>query len=451
VEEATALSTTDRLPKSGELPNLYRDSAFWGMTATQLFGAFNDNLFKQLMLLLAVPVGAAAVSADDQQWLATVVFSLPFVLFSGYAGFLADRFSKRTIIVLAKVAEIVVMALGVLAFASYGSTGYAGLLVVLFLMGTQSAFFGPSKYGILPEMLRGSDLPRANGLILMTTFLAIIFGTAAAGFLGQWLVDDNAPLVDSAGRLWRGSAFCIGIAVAGTCTALWIRRVRPALPDLRFQMSALTIPPETRAVLWKNPSLLAAIAASCMFWLVSGVAIQSINSLGLVQLDLGKQLTSLLTATIGLGIAAGAVTAGRMCHGRADPRVVRIGVWGIIAFLLVLSVSLPGGRHLLGFWGSLPVLTLVGMSAGLFAIPVQVYIQARPPAGQKGRMIAVMNQANFIAITLSGVIYLAFDRWTVAMDWPRSVLFAMIAALFLPVALLYRLPADVAKPERSDD
>jgi hypothetical protein len=85
---------------------------------------------------------------------------------------------------------------------------------------------------------------------------------------------------------------------------------------------------------------------------------------------------------------------------------------------------------------------LVGMSAGLFAIPVQVYIQARPPAGQKGRMIAVMNQANFIAITLSGFIYLGFDRWAVAMDWPRSTLFAMIAGLFLPVALLYRLPAE---------
>lgn len=440
------MSIEDRLPSAdsheAHLPGLYQDSAFWGMTATQLFGAFNDNLFKQLMLLLAVPVGAAAVSQDDQQWLATIVFSLPFVLFSGYAGFLSDRFSKRTIILLAKFGELLVMTLGVLAFANYSRTGYPGLLVVLGLMGTQSAFFGPSKYGILPEMLRRSDLPRANGLILMTTFLAIIFGTASAGVLGQWLVDETVPLEDSAGGLARGSTFCIAIAVVGIVTALWIRRVPSARPDLRFRMSALTMTPETRAVLRNDLPLLAAILASCTFWLVSGIAIQAINSLGLVQLQLGKQWTSLLTAMIGVGIAVGAVTAGRMCHGRADPRVVRLGVWGIVAFLLILSISLPGGQHLLGFWGSLMVLMLVGVSAGLFAIPVQVYIQARPPAGQKGRMIAVMNQANFIAITLSGLIYLAMDRWAVAMDWPRSILFAMIAGLFLPVALFYRLPGD---------
>jgi hypothetical protein len=260
--------------------------------------------------------------------------------------------------------------------------------------------------------------------------------------LGQWLVDESAPLADSAGGLARGSAFCIGIAVVGIVTALWIRRVPPARPDLRFRMSALTMTPETRAVLRNDLPLLAAILASCTFWLVSGIAIQSINSLGLVQLELGKQWTSLLTAMIGVGIAVGAVTAGRMCRGRADPRVVRLGVWGIVAFLLILSISLPGGQHLLGFWGSLVVLMLVGISAGLFAIPVQVYIQARPPAGQKGRMIAVMNQANFIAITLSGVIYLAMDRWAVSMEWPRSTLFAMIAGLFLPVVLFYRLPGD---------
>src|SRR3954452_17934823 len=201
--------------------SLFRDRSFWGMTATQFFGAFNDNLFKQLMLLLAIPVGAAAARKADEQGLATMSFSLPFVLFSRFAGYLSDRYSKRTMIVVCKVAEIGIMLLGMIGFLPYGTTGYRGLLVVLFLMGTHSAFFGPGKYGILPELFREADLPRANGVILMTTFLAIIFGTASAGVLGGLLYNAAGQRVPE--RLWMGSIFCIGVAIFGTITSLLIR------------------------------------------------------------------------------------------------------------------------------------------------------------------------------------------------------------------------------------
>ncbi|NLF72849.1 MAG: MFS transporter [Candidatus Anammoximicrobium sp.] len=421
-------------------PRLYADTAFWGMTATQLFGAFNDNLFKQLMLLLAVPVGVGSVFEQDQQGLGTIVFSLPFVLFSGYAGFLADRFSKQPIIVLAKVVEIGVMLLGLGAFLCYAQTGYTGLLVVLFLMGTQSAFFGPPKYGILPEMLRTEDLPRANGILVMTTFLAIIFGTAAAGLLGDAFLDPDTPLELTAHRMWIGSAFCIGIAVVGTVTSLLVRWVPPAQADLRFRWSALTMPPESRRVLRQDPPLLMAILATCVFWLVSGVAIQAINSLGLVQLGVGKLKTSIMTAIIGLGIALGAVLAGKMCRGRANPRVVKIGAWGLVLLFVLLALSRPGGVHVLGYAGSLVALVLTGIAAGFFAIPVQVLIQARPPDGLKGRMIAVMNQTNFFAIMMSGFVYYGFDWIVEGMGWPRSAIFAMMAVLLLPVAACYRLP-----------
>src|SRR5690606_23623095 len=133
-------------------------------------GAFNDNLFKQLVLLLCVDLARNDPTQDQQGW-AGVCFAVPFILFSGYAGFLSDRNSKRRIVVLAKVAEVLIMAMGLLAFLSGSLTA---LFVVLFLMGTQSAFFGPGKYGILPELLRDEDLPRANGIFLMTTFLAVI-------------------------------------------------------------------------------------------------------------------------------------------------------------------------------------------------------------------------------------------------------------------------------------
>jgi MFS family permease len=411
---------------------LMLDRSFWGMTATQFLGAFNDNVFKQLMLLLAITAVSTAGNPDDEQGLATQVFSLPFILFSGFAGYLSDRYSKRRIIVLAKLAEILIMLLGLAAFFSYDQTGYRALLVVLFLMGTHSAFFGPGKYGILPEMLREEDLPRANGIILMTTFLAIIFGTASAGMLGDLPVH----------RLWVGSAICVGIAAVGTCTSLLIRPLPAAQPGLKFSWDTVFIPREILRLLRRDWPLLLALLASCLFWLVSGIAIQAVNSLGLVQLGLNKTQTSLMTAIIGLGIAVGAVVAGKLCQGRADFRVVRGGAWGLVATLLLLSISLPGGRHLLGFKGSLPALALLGVSAGFFAIPVQVFLQTRAPAGLKGRMIATMNIANFIAIWFAGVLYERFDTLLNARQWPRSYTFAFMAALTLPVALFYRPKVD---------
>jgi acyl-[acyl-carrier-protein]-phospholipid O-acyltransferase/long-chain-fatty-acid--[acyl-carrier-protein] ligase len=444
-QTSESLSTADTPLADGAVAideshwQLFRDRSFWGMTATQFFGAFNDNLFKQLMLLLAIPVGAAAARKADEQGLATMLFSLPFVLFSGFAGYLSDRYSKRTMIVVCKVAEIGIMLLGMIAFLSYGTTGYRGLLVVLFLMGTHSAFFGPGKYGILPELFRAKDLPRANGVILMTTFLAIIFGTASAGFLGGLVYDAAGQRVPE--RLWIGSLICMVIGILGTITSLMVRPVPAAVPNLKFQWSGLAIPSATQSLLAKDGPLLAALIVSCMFWLVSGVALQSVNSLGMKQLEVGEKLTSLLTAVIGLGIAGGAVLAGRLSRGKADFRLVTWGASAMAAGFFVMAVSLPqagGFRHFLGFAGSFPALVFLGGAAGMLAIPVQVFIQTRPPDDQKGRMIAVMNLTNFIAILLSGAIYMAFDRLIEAMHWPRSVLFAFDGLLILPVALFYR-------------
>ena len=417
---------------------LLRDRSFLGMMATQFLGAFNDNLFTQLMLLLAIPVGAAAAVEKDRQAVATIVFAIPFILFSGYAGFLSDRFSKRRIIVLAKVAEIVVMMLGLIAFLQFQLGGTLGLLLVLFLMGMQSAFFGPGKYGILPEMLPKKHLPRANGMILMTTFLAIIFGTAVAGFLGESFIDDTAIPELRAVGLWRGSILCVGIAITGTLTSLVIRRLPAAKPNLKLHRDSLVVPADTRRLLAQDRALLMALFASCVFWLVSGIAIQAVNSLGVTQLREGRFRTSVMTAVIGLGIALGAVIAGRLSRGKIDFRIARFGLWGLFLFLALLSVSRAGGVHLLGFYGSLVALTLLGMSAGFFAIPVQVFIQERPPKEQKGRMIAAMNFFNFIAILLSGVLYYVFDRTVEWQGWPRSMIFAMMAGIVLPLAILYQ-------------
>ncbi len=412
------------------LPQLYRDSSFWGMASTQFLGAFNDNLFKQLILLLATPTAAEAAAkiGKDRQGQAQLIFASAFLIFSGVAGYVADRFSKQRIVVCCKVAEIGIMFLGVLGFYFYGREGLNGLFLVLFLMGVHSAFFGPAKYGILPELIRPSDLPRANGLFLMLTFLAIIFGTALAGFL----------LKQAGHREWIGSLVCMGIAGIGTLTALTVRRLPAARPDLKHSFAAWGIPKEIRELLRQDRELFWAIVVVSMFWLVGGIVLPNVNALGKTQLGLDDGSTSVLSACMGVGIAVGCMLGGYLSRGRVNRKVVIGGATGAAIALLVMAMPGRHNGHFLGFAGSIPVLILVGLFSGMFIVPVQVSLQSRPPRGEKGRMIATMNQFSWIGVILSAVIWDVCVRVLEITGWPLSSVFALTAALLLPVALFYR-------------
>ncbi len=466
-------------------PSLYRDAAFWGMTITQFLGAFNDNLFKQLVLLLSITGVDEALKneAADNQWLPMLMFAVPFLLFTGYAGYLADRYSKRTIVVWAKVAEIVAMALGAAAFAMYGANrAMWPMYAVLFFMAAQSAFFGPAKYGILPEMLRDNDLPRANGFMLMTTFLAIIFGTAVAGLLladyrspdeiaaaaelpnAQRVVAEQARV---AGQLWKGSVACIAIAVVGTITSLWVRRVPIANPGLKFTPEALTIPKDMIDLLRADRPLCMALVVSSVFWLLAGLVPPAVNSLGKLVLQVGDDNTSYLSAMIGVGIAAGCAIGGLVSRGRIDFRLLRIGSIGLLVCLAIVAIPADGdvaqlkgaagqltrypgigeSTQWLGFWANLPMFLVMGAFTGLFAVPLQVFMQSRPPADKKGRMIAVMNQFNWVGILLAVAVYWALTKVIEWQLWPRSIVFLFIALLMLPIALFYH-PKNEALSEK---
>ncbi|MEZ6079838.1 MAG: MFS transporter [Pirellulaceae bacterium] len=441
---------TGQDPISPSPPTLFADRSFWGMTCTQFLGAFNDNLYKQLMLLLAISIPMAAargsavtevaagiVEADegsDVQGWATLVFSLPFVLFSGYAGYLSDRFSKTPIIVLCKVAEIGVMLLGLLAFYYYDVLGMAGTWVVLFLMGTQSAFFGPGKYGILPELFTHRELPRANGIILMTTFLAIIFGTVLAGGLKELLTSDGSNQ-----NLWLALLVCVGIAILGTLTSLMVRKVPPAQPGIKLTADCMAVSNDVSSMLKADRVLLSALLVSSVFWLVSGLAVPTVNRLGLGLLQVGDTATSMLTASIGLGIMGGALFASFLCRKGYGDLSVSLGLWGILGSLVMLGLWSGGGQHLIGFYGSIVALISMGVFAAIFAIPIQVFLQERPPSNLKGRMIATMNQANFVGILISGPLYQVFEWISRLAGWPICSVFLMMGLLVLPLAVFYRL------------
>jgi acyl-[acyl-carrier-protein]-phospholipid O-acyltransferase/long-chain-fatty-acid--[acyl-carrier-protein] ligase len=428
-------------PNGETTPPLRGDRAFWGIVAAQFLGAFNDNVFKQLVLLLALTATVGG-SPQDLQGLGVVVFALPFLLFSGIAGYFSERYSKRQVIILSKAAEIVVMLCGVVAFASFSLTGFVGLFFTLFLMGAQSAFFSPGKYGILPELFRPHDLPQANGVILMTSFLAILFGIPLAGLL-----------LDITPHLWIASVFCVLIAMAGTVSALMVRGTPAAKPNLRVTASAFIVPRDVILSMRADPLLPLAVLASGTFWLVGSLILPSVSALGKVQLGLSYLMTSVLTAAVGVGIALGSLLAGWLARGAVSFKMMRIGVWGCLGMLLLVAAINPPLQFLPTAWRSLAdsqqaagyryaasllVLAALGVFTGFFAVPLQVFLQSRAPKDQKGRVIAAVNLANWIAIVLGGLLYIAFSTLLNQLAWPPSALFVAISLLVLPVTILYR-------------
>src|SRR5882724_516957 len=198
---------------NGKYSDTLKQSGFFAFFCTQFLGAFNDNFLKIVVSFVALDL--ATQGADSYVELIAFLFILPSALFSGYAGHLADVYSKRTILVAVKVCEIGIMLFALAAFF----TGHIqSMLAVVFLMGLHAAFFSPAKYGILPEMLPERELSRGNGLLEMSTFMAIILGTSVGGAIfAVW--KDKLPLI---------GVLMIAIAGLGTLASFGITRVRPS-------------------------------------------------------------------------------------------------------------------------------------------------------------------------------------------------------------------------------
>ena len=256
---------------NNQIPPLpFKNKSYLFFLATQGLGAFNDNVFKQLVLLLSVGYLAGEVEFHA---VVQFLFALPFLLFSGLAGDLSDRYSKGWLMTVCKIAEIAIALTGVAAFLvavdpASDSTRvpvYLWLLaLVAFCLGTQSAFFGPPKYGGLPELVRDSDLAPATGLTQMTTFLSIIFGVAIAGLLADIFAD----------RLYIAGLVTVSIAVVGTLTSLGIKKCPASEPARRISMkSFISVLPTIVQTFRKDPLMLRIMLIYSWFWFVGGMSL----------------------------------------------------------------------------------------------------------------------------------------------------------------------------------
>ncbi len=445
--------------------SFFRDRSFWGLTISQLLGAFNDNMFKQLVLLLCLEKArevAAATGGEVSDWyqpIAMAVFATPWILFSGVSGYLADRISKRRIVVFCKSLEIVVMGCGLMAFLS-GQLW--ALFIVLFLMSTQSTVFGPAKFGILPEQFRSEDLPRINGIFQMTTFLAIIFGFASAGILKEALPgQEGLALV---------SVISIGIAIVGTAAAFFVRPTPVAQPDLKLTWQAAGIDGDNWRLLQNNRFLLGVLLVSSLFWFVGGVVQASVNSMGEYDLHLSSDRIGILQACMGIGIAFGCVMSGRLSQKRVRFAVVRAGMLGMVVGFPILTAiayfhpgvpalvegattSAADSGHLIfdastAEWLARGCLIWLGGCAGFFAVPLQVALQSVPPESQKGRMIGTMNLVNWFGILLSAAFYFSFEF--VRMKLNEQGLELNFATVFSALAVIAAVVVMIYKPDDID-
>jgi len=415
-----------------ESGSVLRDRSFWGMTVTQFLAVFNDNFYKQTVMLQCVLMEKEHPGTWKSQAIATIVFSLPFILFSGYCGFLADRFSKRTIIVLSKLAEVVIMLLAMVAFHS----NHWGLMfIVLFLLGIHSTLYAPAKYGLLPELFSENQLPKVNGLFQLSMFVAIILGIAAAGIAAERF---HTP--------WVVTLICMAVAGVGFLTSLLIRHTAAARPGLKFNKADLILNVDTRKVIFRDKRLLAALLATSAFWATGGMVYpQAINEVGMTQLHLNEETTSYMAAGTGMGIAVGCIVGMLFSHGKFNARLVNLGSWGM--FLGLGALALPGSHYgtLLGAGGTAGMLVWLGICAGVYNVPLQVFIQARAPEEHKGRVIGAMSLANWIGIYFSGVLLLLVKPQLVHYGLPMNLLFGAGALFFLPIVLFYRPKSEILK------
>jgi acyl-[acyl-carrier-protein]-phospholipid O-acyltransferase / long-chain-fatty-acid--[acyl-carrier-protein] ligase len=355
--------------------------SLYALNATQFLGALNDNVFKLLIIFLIIRIQGPS-SAPSILATAGAVFVVPFLLFSSAAGVLADRISKRTILVAMKIAEVVIMSLSVLAI--YYQSKWA-CLFFLFCLGVQAAFFGPSKYGIITEIVPPEKVSKANGLLGSFTYLAIIIGTFLAAFLAD-ITHKNFVL---------SSLACVVIALVGMGTSFPIIKT-PAKGSTR-KINPLFIYEiyQTLRLASRRRFLLMTIIGSGYFLFIGGFAQlntipYAIQSLGLTEIGGGY-----LFLSTAIGIAIGSLLAGFLSKDPNQPAISCIASFAI-SFLLIMLYIVRDSLPLAIF-----TLILLGVFGGLFLIPLDSFIQVKSPGPRRGQIISAANFLSFFGVLLA--------------------------------------------------
>ncbi|MFS1502995.1 MFS transporter [Vibrio lentus] len=404
---------------------------------TQFLGAFNDNIFKNVLLLFVAfaSVDTLPISSNLFINLAAGLFILPFFLFSALAGVLADKYEKSWFIRKVKLLEVVIMSLGAIGFI-YES--YAILLLLLFLMGTQSAFFGPVKYALLPQQLESKELVSGNALVETGTFLAILIGTLGAGIIAS---EENSKLI---------AAVCIvTFAVLGYLASYFIPEAPSNAPDLKVKWQPITLTRQTLAIAKKDRPTFQALMAISWFWFLGATYLTQFPNFTKVYLNGTESAVAFLLALFSVGIAIGSLACDKLSNHRIEIGIVPMGSLGISIFGFLMAVSIPEAlpdfdsfKSFVSYselWPLFAYLLLLGMSGGVFIVPLYSLMQFRAKPTERAQVIAGLNIYNSLFMVGSAVLGIVFLS-VLQLSIPQ--LFALLAVFntLVMFALFYQVP-----------
>jgi acyl-[acyl-carrier-protein]-phospholipid O-acyltransferase/long-chain-fatty-acid--[acyl-carrier-protein] ligase len=401
--------------------SLLRNSGFRFLLTTQFLGALNDNMLRIIASLYIL--SPASGTTDPATWIVIggIAFIVPCLLFAGPAGRLSDALPKRKVLVGTKVAELLVV---VGAFVGFLAESLSLTIAVLFLMATQSAFFSPARYSILPELFPRSDLPHANGLGEMSIFAAVIIGMCGGAAIFD-IADGDALII--VGPM-------ILIASAGIVASLFVPG-RPRVQTKAAAPSCIERPGShsrnhNLLVLQRNRALIAAVAGISAFWCVGSILQINILFFGNQLLDLSDTGIGLLQGTLGLGVGAGGLLAGRLVHHYPMMRLMQAGTFtlGIALFALVLVASGPLFSFVAMFFA--------GAGGGIFMIPIIAFMQAKCEPSRCGRLFAINNFMNMAGALLGiSLFWLLHSIAGLSPDLVMLILAIVTTATLLVISL----------------
>lgn len=384
--------------------SLFKQKKFVSMFFTQFLGAFNDNIFKQALILILTYTAASKLGMKVSLLnnLAAMLFILPYFLFSALAGQIADNYEKSALTQKIKLFEIIIMLSAALGFIF---EWYWFLFLALFLMGTHSTFFGPIKYAYLPQMMQKNELISANGLFQMGTSLAILTGMMMAGFLTQL----NKALY------WI-SLVVVLVAVLGYVASLFIPKTATPKQQTRLNFNIFSTSFDIIKYLYSLPLLFFVIMGNSWFWFYGATFLTQTPEFSKVILHGNESVVILLLTLFSVGTATGSILCKSLTKNQVSLRLLPIGIAGLSLFAMGLYFALSSFQanaselltinQLLALKGSIMVcacLFLIGFFGGIYIVPLYAFMQAYAPTSHRARIIGANNIFNALFMVASAI------------------------------------------------